>query len=221
MLDQELKKIVKLTAHTQRNWDVSVPFPQPHTQKIVDFAVNCPTKNGINYYDLAVVTDPSVKRELYDATEGYTTKNSNQQKNSQVLAPLVLVWLSRYTSYDGFTDAYYEDEMTVKEKLAGHNATMDDIEKSAKNDLDQLANLHVGVSSAYANLMAGNLGYKTGFCKCFIDKEKISHALGVNQKIILMLGVGEANETLKYNQHHETSFEYGTTLKYPVKIINL
>ena len=61
MLEQELKRVVKLTSHTQRNWDVSVPFPQPHTKKIVDFAINCPTKNGINYYDLIVVTDDSIK----------------------------------------------------------------------------------------------------------------------------------------------------------------
>ena len=68
MLEQELKKVVKLTAHTQRNWDVSVPFPQPHTKKIVDFATDIPSKNGINYFDLVVVTDNTIKRELYDCT---------------------------------------------------------------------------------------------------------------------------------------------------------
>ena len=73
MLDQELKKIVKLTTRNQRNWDVSVPFPRPHTEKIVDFVVIHPSKESwndneyaINYLDLLVVTDDSIKRAIYD-----------------------------------------------------------------------------------------------------------------------------------------------------------
>ncbi len=211
MQEQELKKIVKLTSHTQRNWDVSVPFPQPHTKKIVDFATNIPSKNGINYFDLIVVTDPTIKRELYNCTDGYNTE-SGSQKNSQILAPLVLVWVNKFLTVDNKkTNDFYDD----RQDLNFH--TRDDFNFLA----DRLVSMHVGLSSAYANIMAGSIGYKTGFCKCFNDYEKMKHTLGVDKRVELMLGIGEANETLKANVHHEDDFEYGTVIKEPVKIINL
>ena len=211
MQEQELKKIVKLTSHTQRNWDVSVPFPQTHTKKIIDFAINIPTKNGINYFDLIAVTDSTIKRELYDCTNGYSTEGGDR-KNSQILAPLVLVWVNRFMTTDGGkTSEFYNDQ----QDLNFH--TRDDFVFLA----DRLVSMHVGLSSAYANIMAGSIGYKTGFCKCFSDHKKIKHTLGVDKRVELMLGIGEANETLRANVHHEDDFEYGTVIKEPVTIINL
>ena len=217
MLEQELKKVVKLTAHTQRNWDVSVPFPQPHTKKIVDFATDIPQKNGINYFDLVVITDDTIKRELYHCTEGYTT-DSGDKKNSQVLAPLVLVWLNRFQKalgpgyeFRGKTEEYYQEELNLKEKTWNDYVFL----------TEQLVNMHIGLSSGYANIMAGSIGYKTGFCKCFSDHQRMMHTLGIDKRVELMLGIGEANETLKANIHHDESFEYGTTIREPIKIINL
>ena len=211
MLDQELKKIVKLTAHTQRNWDVSVPFPQPHAHKIVDIVVNHPSKeswneneNGINYFDLLVVTDNSIKRAIYDLTK---------KTNPQVLAPLLLIWVSKYyTANNDFTDQYNDDKELLESK---------DIVDT--NALDYITGVHVGVSGAYGNMMAGSLGYRTGFLKCFKRHyaNDMKHILGVDQRIELMLGVGEANETKKPTEHHESSIEYGTLIKEPIKIINL
>jgi type 1 glutamine amidotransferase len=217
MLEQELKRVVKLTSHTQRNWDVSVPFPQPHTKKIVDFAINCPTKNGINYYDLIVVTDDSIKKELYHCTKGYTT-DSAPHKNSQILAPLLLVWVSKYQKAfpsPTMTEAFNNDKEILSSKF-----TTEEV-KNIDEYMREMVTLHVGISSAYANIMAGSLGYKTGFCRCFSDHERIKYTLGIDQKIELMLGIGEANETLKHFVHHEEQFEYGRTIKEPVKVINL
>ena len=217
MLEQQLKKVGKLTAHTQRNWDVSVPFPQPHTKKIVDFATNIPTKNGINYFDLIIVTDDTIKRELYDCTDGYSTIEG-EKRNSQILAPLVLVWVNRFQkalgenyAVRGPTDEYQNDEGRLKKNSGGHYDFL----------TEQLVSMHVGISSAYANIMAGSIGYKTGFCKCFSDHPKMMHTLGVDKRVELMLGIGEANETLKSHVHHDESFEYGTVLREPAKIINL
>ena len=81
--------------------------------------------------------------------------------------------------------------------------------------------MHIGLSSGYANIMAGSIGYKTGFCKCFSDHPRMMHTLGIDKRVELMLGIGEANETLKANIHHDESFEYGTTIREPIKIINL
>tara|TARA_B100000579_G_scaffold71616_1_gene54757 strand:- start:3832 stop:4488 length:657 start_codon:yes stop_codon:yes gene_type:complete len=218
MLEQQLKKVVKLTSHTQRNWDVSVPFPQPHTKRIVDFAISIPTKNGINYFDLICVTDNTIKRELYDCTLGYTIAGGKEHKNSQILAPLVLVWVNRFqkalgsnNEARGKTDEFYQEEHSLMRKVQNDYHFLS----------EQLVSMHVGISSAYANIMAGSIGYKTGFCKCFSNHEKMMHTLGIDKRVELMLGIGEANETLQSTEHHDETFEYGTVLKEPIKIINL
>jgi hypothetical protein len=211
MLNQKLKKIVQLTTHTQRNWDVSIPFPHPHTEKIVDFTINHPSRNswnanenGINYFDLLVITDSSIKRAIYDCS----------RKNPQILAPLVLIWVSKYiTATDnGYSAQYNEDQEVLKEKGV-----------DTFPFLNYMTAMHVGLSSAYANTMAGNLGYKTGCCKCFTTQstKELKHILGVNQRVELMLGIGEADETKKHNEDQETSFNYGTIIKEPIKVINL
>ena len=224
MLEQDLKRAEKITRHTQRNWEESVPFPQPHADKIVKFAIDSPSKNGLQYYDLAVVTDNSVKRALYDCTLGYThNHNANVsidngrglEKNSQVLAPLVLVWLNKYKKPDQsdemvWTDAYHEDFEMLERK---------GVDSSVQ--LKEFTSMHVGISSAYANLMAGALGYKTGFCRCLTNYYKLAHALGIDQKVELMLGIGEGNEMLKHNVNPDTNFEYGSVIKEPVKIIKI
>lgn len=211
MLDQELKKIVKLTTRNQRNWDVSVPFPRPHTEKIVDFVVNHPSKESwndneyaINYLDLLVVTDDSIKRAIYDLTK---------KTNPQVLAPLLLIWVSKYfTANNDFTDQYTED----KEILEGKNIV-------DSNSLNSITGTHVGLSGAYGSMIAGGLGYRTGFFKCFKTNyaSDMKHILGVDQRVELMLGIGEANETKRPTEHHESSIEYGTLIKEPIKIIKL
>ena len=131
---------------------------------------------------------------------------------------MVLVWLNRFQKalgpkyeFGGKTEEYYQDESNLKEKTCNDYLFL----------TEQLVNMHVGISSAYANIMAGSIGYKTGFCKCFSDHPKMMHTLGIDKRVELMLGIGEANETLKSHVHHDESFEYGTVLREPVKIINL
>ena len=217
MLDQELKRVVKLTAHTQRNWDLSVPFPQPHAQKIVNFAVNnCPTKNGINYYDLIVVTDLSIRQGLYNCTKGYNT-DSGPIANSQILAPLVLVWVNKYKKAE--QDINGDPQMT--EDYNQDVGILELKEIDCKPYLQELTSMHVGLSGGYANIMAGSLGYKTGFCKCFSDRKQMKHIFGVDQKVELTLGIGEANETLDHYIHQDGNTEYGTTIKEPIKVIKL
>ena len=146
----------------------------------------------------------SIKRAIYDCS----------RKNPQILAPLVLIWVSKYiTATDnGYSAQYNEDQEVLKEKGV-----------DTFPFLNYMTAMHVGLSSAYANTMAGNLGYKTGCCKCFTTQstKELKHILGVNQRVELMLGIGEADETKKHNEDQETSFNYGTIIKEPIKVINL
>ena len=63
-----------------------------------------------------------------------------------------------------------------------------------KDDVD----IAVGISSGAAALAAAELGYKTGFCKCFEPRplRKILRKAGIKDYNhgILMLGVGKPNE---------------------------
>lgn len=58
--------------------------------------------------------------------------------------------------------------------------------------------INIGISSGAAALAAAELGYKTGFCKCFIEKEvvKIIRPFYKEVKLkrpVLMLGIGIPN----------------------------
>lgn len=64
-------------------------------------------------------------------------------------------------------------------------------------ELENDLNVAVGISSGGAALAAANLGYKTGFCKCYPNKTiknlLTSHGANLHNKndIFLMLGIGK------------------------------
>lgn len=68
-----------------------------------------------------------------------------------------------------------------------------------QNDVD----IAVGISSGAAALAASELGYKTGFCKCFENRplRKILKIKGdsTNTDPILILGIGLPNDALEHN----------------------
>ena len=67
----------------------------------------------------------------------------------------------------------------------------------------------IGIASAYLNLTAHMLGYKTGFCQCF-DDTKIAKIIN-KPRTNLILGIGFPNEGVDRKVHHiNNEFIYPT-----------
>lgn len=150
----------------QRNWDTSVEIPAEHVDYVVQACTSVPTKQNKNIYGLVVVQDRTVIEQLYHSAIEEPDYDVNFNKNSQVLANVVLIWT------DGpFVQKY-------------------------DSDFDQA----IGISSATAALAASELGYATGFCKCFraVEIQSILHSAGVDQYNTprLILGFGVPNSKL-------------------------
>ena len=92
----------------------------------------------------------------------------------------------------------------------------------SKYDDGTVNDVNVGVSAGGAALAAVELGYKTGFCKCFVS-EKISTVLkpyiGLTRKkelrrIRLMLGIGVPEANLESNVRRMEGGYLGSTTKF-------
>ena len=59
----------------------------------------------------------------------------------------------------------------------------------------------VGVAAGYVNMTAAMLGYSTGCCSC-CNKDEIQRILNIEEKPLLLMGVGYPDKTKPRRQHH-------------------
>lgn len=162
----------------QRNWEYTT-IPQNHIDEIVNVCTTMPTKNNISYYNLYVSTDLDFNKSVYDISVNPYDEGTIK-RNSQVNAPLLLIWTNNST----ITDSLFQkvDDPSI---------------------IDRDISMSVGISSGAAALAAVNLGYKTGFCKCFIQDsliELLDSKFDNAHEPFLMLGIGLPDESYERNQ---------------------
>ena len=82
--------------------------------------------------------------------------------------------------------------------------------EQAKKNTDQWDNdslmeqdMHtaVGVAAGYVNMTAAMLGYSTGCCSC-CNKDEIQRILNIDEKPLLLMGVGYPDPNKPRRQHH-------------------
>ena len=162
-------KLAQDVERCQRNWKYT-DIPQDHINEIVNVCTTMPTKNNISYYNLYISTDLDFNKAIYNISVDPHNKKTIK-RNSQVNAPLLLIWTTNNT----VTDKLFQQ--------------VDD-----PSIVDRDISMSIGISSGSAALTAAKLGYKTGFCKCFKDQE-LSILLSSkfdynNDQPYLMLGIG-------------------------------
>lgn len=167
---------VKSAERCQRNWNHSKPVIEEDVKKIVDVATTMPTKQNREYYELMVSTNPNFNRTCYKHAidpQSEHFKDRKIHRNTQVTAPLVMIW--KPTSPD---DLFITDS----------------------DEFTQNYLISIGISSGAAVLTANQLGYKTGFCSCiedetlFEDVEKIYNISVTNRFRTLIVGFGYPDE---------------------------
>lgn len=169
----DLLQAAKSSQRCQRNW-TDEKVTDEDLDYIINVATTVPTKKNLPNYRLIASTNVElnhkiVKEAAYQEVDVKKYKYGIQ--NPQLLAPVVLIWLSNTT----FKFKYNEPLNVFKEDL--YNS--------------------VGISSSAAALAANMLGYKTGFCKC-MQADKLHSLLedyGIirdeNQDFVCSLGIGK------------------------------
>lgn len=192
MFKDMIKKSIIKSQHCQRNWDLSKQISEEDLEVLATAVTACPSKQNIVFYTPYFITDRSTIEEIYENTDGFTVsyKDGTTQKNSQTLANLLVVFVNN--------NEYQPNNREVVEQNQ---------DKLYKDKL-----LSVGVASGYLNLTASMLGYSTGCCTCF-NADPIQKILGSEEKPMLLMGVGYANNQRPRREHHSEDFTFPTFTK--------
>jgi hypothetical protein len=83
--------------------------------------------------------------------------------------------------------------------LFSYNKDLSQSEKA--NSFLRDAHMAVGVAAGYINVISSIIGYSTGCCACF-DNLAIKELLGLENDVLLMMGVGFKDPDLNRRVHH-------------------
>lgn len=156
----------------QRNWDNTLVSKNDLTT-ILESATNMPSKQNFDYYSIVASQNKSFNNFCYrNATHENATKPVN--RNSQVLAPTLLLWIEHKNVDNNHSQFTPEDR-----------------------------DIAIGISSGVAAYVANMLNYKTGFCRCIMEEpicNELKTVFNIEaNRVLLMLGIGKPN--LNYNHN--------------------
>lgn len=187
----------KSAQRCQRNWDLTKSIPEDIVEVFRQLVINAPTKQNEEFYSVIFLTDRNKIEEIYKYTDfDGQSKESNFEKNSQVLAPLVLIFCKETPSTYRKPETYeYEDKTLENDRL-----------------------MSIGIISGQIVLSAAQLGLKTGFCGCFNPKE-VSRIID-HPKPALLLGIGYPDAT-KTRVEHQFANKIYVSYDRPITITHI
>jgi nitroreductase len=193
----EIVQIIHKSQHCQRNWDLSKEIPEDDLNLIITAATQCPSKQNIAHYNLHVFTNRQKIEKIHSHTVGFRAV----QTNPQVLANVLIVMERRLVEEHKNSFSYVSIPRDKQIEAFSRDAFM-----------------AVGIASGYVNLISNLLGYYSGYCACF-DNESIKQILGLENDILLMIGIGYKNDNLNHRVHHlDLNFEFPTFKKEDIKV---
>jgi nitroreductase len=178
---EELKKVIHRSQHCQRNWDLSKEIPEDDLDLIITAATQCPSKQNIAHYKIHAITNRDIIEKIHENTVGFQVIHTNPQ----VLANLLLVLEHRPVSK-------HNNLFTFNKGIS---------QESKDNLFLRDAHIAVGVAVGYVNVVSSIMGYSTGCCACFNDSA-IRELLGLENQILLMMGIGFKDPELNRRIHH-------------------
>ena len=172
-------KTVDKTQRCQRNWDLNKQIPKEDLDTIIYAIANAPSKQNLQYFNLHIVTDRKKIQSIYEGTDVL----SGRRKNPQVLGNVLFV----FTQVIPDKATYFLNKK--KDKQCGY---------------DKDLFICTGIAAGYGALVAGLLGYETGFCKCFPKINDLKKILNTKEDFSVMLGVGYGDKTKDRKEDHIT-----------------
>ena len=70
--NMDLYKAIHSAQHCQRNFDLSKKMPTEDIKTLVVAATQCPSKQGVAFYNLHVITNKNVIDSIYKFTTNYS-----------------------------------------------------------------------------------------------------------------------------------------------------
>ena len=173
------------TRFTARSF-ADIPVDTDHLTQVIEVLKIVPSKQNVYPYSVNIFghEHSEVKEELFKLTS--CGEPTPEAYNPQVLAPLLLVW------------SYRPNDNASKDVVQFGNG---------HNYVEQLHNsmIEVGMSAMAAMTKFHELGYVSGFCKCF-EGEKTKEVLSIPHDIILILGVGYPSTTPRIGKARQTPY---------------
>lgn len=183
----------------QRNWDYSKSVAKKDVVALADIAITMPSKQARTYFELIISTDQElnnfIRKNAIDRDHEWFHP---EWQNNQVSAPVLFIYI------------------TTEDNL---NELDTDHAIEADNAIDEDGIYAIGISSGAVALAANNMGYKTGFCRCFNGppiQDMLEERLGFEfHRIKLMLGIGYPDTSLLYNQLYDNDGGIQQIVGYP------
>lgn len=191
---------IENSQHCQRNWDLNKTIPEEHINLFIEAVKRAPSKQNIAFYKTHFITNRDLIQSISQSTRpnpltswignNFTTYD---YINPQALANLLIVF------------EYYKDYSSPEIHNRNAEVKAAYLDQSIKT-VNSILNIDrysaIGIASGYVALLANMLGYSTGFCAC-LQSDEISKLLNTDNKILLLLGVGFANEGVPHNVRHD------------------
>lgn len=180
-LQQMFKDMLPAMNSCQRNWSDEAVLPA-HIDLLLQTAYGTPTKQNVNFYHVIAVTDALHRQNLYHIADSeHNDRTTSLNYNTQVLAPLVLVF--------GIRKDHTEDRLCESERWG--------------NNYRSKAYLNIGIACGSVLTTAHAMGYRTGFCSCFdldqMNQYLIQHTDHKNFDCAVLMGIGHPRDDLPHN----------------------
>jgi nitroreductase len=213
LIHDNIEKAIHRSQHCQRNWDLSREIPQEDLDLILTSVTQCPSKQNIAHYKVHAITNRDIIEAIHSHTEGFAVSYApyKAETNSQVLANLLLVFEAQHVSVDNDNIAVRNDETRM---LMQDGALSTEATEMLLRD----RHMAIGIAAGYCNMTSSLLGYGTGCCACYNGKA-IQELLGLDNEVVLMMGVGYKNPNLNRRIHHENhTFMFPTKPKQEISV---
>ena len=217
-----IRKAILKSQHCQRNFDLTREMPEKDVELMKTAISQCPSKQNLAFYKAHFVFEREAIENIHKHTKGFGIESENYQTNSQVLANLLVVFEENSPasmvnsdkeekSHENNDKKFWRNTQT---KALAENQEDEHHLSDLRKDKDQA----VGIAAGYLNLTASLLGYATGCCACF-DGEAIKSILNLENKPVLLMGIGFRDFSRKRREHHkDKTFIFPSFKKQPVEI---
>jgi len=211
---KDFEKAVIRSQHTQRNWDLSKSIPKDDVNVMLHAITNCPSKQNIAFYKVHFIQDRDIIEEIHEHTEGFSTKKKRDdpvgyETNPQTLANLLVIF-EDYNFLDDLADDIHRNQATKEYLKTGK------LSPKREAELQRDKQVAVGIAAGYLNLTAALMGYRTGCCQCF-DAKAIKGIADLDEKPLLLMGVGFPQKGVDRKKHHIRDFIFNSKKKQPIK----
>lgn len=177
-----LEKTIQKSQHCNRNWDLTKQISDEDLETMKVSVTQCTSKQNRVFYKVIFTQDRDKIEKIHDLTDGFTYSYEPKltTTNPQVLANTLFAFVRDTDKHD-------------------QKRTYEEWKTNSRSQMDEDRSL--GIAVGYLTLTANLLGYETGCCQC-MHGSGVSEILGVEEEVLLLMGVGNRDKTRSRLEHH-------------------